>query len=329
MNETWFEKTEQYLSGGMDVEEKSLFESEMRMNDELSSFVNLYQQIEADMRTGEKNSEAEKALRDSLGKLNAIYFSEGIKNDLNTVPDKEHSIVKQLSKEHRIKSWKTIAIAAVTIGIIIIGVLWYVQGRKENQQVATSVKKADTSMAVIKPDTIQHRNNIAAATAAQNTKDVDSAKKLVRKTDEELFADNFKPDAVPGDIEGPLEDAFTYYQQHRYKDAATEFTSADINEATRGFEADPKQTAFYACYYAGLSYLAANHAAAAIAELKKASDQSPGDLSQIKTQWYLALAYLKSGDTQAAKKLLSNVSSAHKNAGYQLQAQKLLHAMNQ
>jgi hypothetical protein len=90
-----------------------------------------------------------------------------------------------------------------------------------------------------------------------------------------------------------------------------------------------KQTAFYAGYYTGLSYLAANHTDAAIAELKKASDQSPDDLSQIKTQWYLALAYLKSGDTQVAKELRSNVSSAHKNAGYQLRAQKLLHALNQ
>ena len=48
MNEAWLEKIEQYFNNEMSAEEKLLFESEMRTNEELSSYFNLYKEIESD-----------------------------------------------------------------------------------------------------------------------------------------------------------------------------------------------------------------------------------------------------------------------------------------
>jgi tetratricopeptide (TPR) repeat protein len=337
MNETWPEKTERYLSGGMGAKEKSLFESEMRRDSELSSYVDLYKQIEADMRTKEKYNDAEEALKRSLARLNSIYFSEDRKDDLNTAPatketparSKRETPLLRLNKEQRTINWKIVAVAAIILGIVAAGTLWYFKGEKQNGQVATSVKQADTGVAAVRPDTAVRQKITTTNIALQNKRDTSTAKKSIKKNPQELFAENFKPDAVPDDTEGPLDDAFTYYQQRRYADAAAEFTTANINTQTRGNEADPERTVFYVKYYAGLSYLAGNHALAAITELKKAEEESPDDLYQVKTQWYLALAYLKAGDIKNAKEMLSNVSTGQKNAEYQLKAEKLLDALMQ
>ena len=76
MDETWLEKTEQYVSGEMSPEERSRFESEMSVNGELLCYVNLYKNIETVMRNQEKYDENEAALKGSLKNLNTLYFND-------------------------------------------------------------------------------------------------------------------------------------------------------------------------------------------------------------------------------------------------------------
>ena len=74
-----------------------------------------------------------------------------------------------------------------------------------------------------------------------------------------LFANNFKPDAAPPDKEGPLENAFVYYENKQYEKASRDFEKADLGPVTRGDSEDNRKLmAFYIHYYKALSYMAAN-----------------------------------------------------------------------
>ena len=70
--------------------------------------------------------------------------------------------------------------------------------------------------------------------------------------------------------------------------------------------------------------MATNSAAKAIPELEKALEQEPEDLLLIKTKWYLALAYLQTGDIKKSGELL-NALVKDKGAGeYKSKAENLL-----
>ena len=330
MDETWLEKTEQYVSGEMSPEERSRFESEMSVNGELLSYVNLYKNIETVMRNQEKYDENEAALKGSLKNLNTLYFNDqkddaGIKKISGY---KEKEAISQPKNNRRTKTWKVLLIAAVTIGIISVSIFWYLDSAKENKQVAGSAKKADTGAATIKQDTVYRQTDTASGIAKIDA-DTNASRNIQlgavsREKQEALFAGNFKPDTIPEITEGPLEDAFALYRENEYAEAAEEFANSDLNKITRGLQADPKLTSFYADYYAGISYLAIKEPTKAIVELNKALSKAPGESYKVKVQWYLALAYLKDGDLENAKELLNNISSNNLNTEHKLQADELV-----
>ena len=338
MNKTLFEKIEQYLNGEMSAEERVLFEYEMKTNDELSSACNTYKLIETQMRNQEKNSENETLLKDSLQKLNAVYFEREIKNSpdiQNTnkaLPVFDASITEKFKAKNNKRSivsiWKTIGIAAATIGIIALSFIWYLYSTKEKEQVAVNVKKTDTEENINRQDTTGLQKNIALQNNTDTNTDANkNPNTLTKKKQEALFATNFKPDVTPENKEGPLEDAFDYYDDHNYAGAAEEFSSANLNTITRGLDTNPKLTAFYAHYYGGLSYLAEGTATEAITELKNAIAKSPAELFKIKAQWYLALAYLKTGEIKKANELLSKISVNEKETEYKSKSIKLLNEL--
>jgi tetratricopeptide (TPR) repeat protein len=324
MNETWAEKTELYINGGMSEEERSLFEKEIAANDELSSYVNLCGRIETTMRNKEEHNEQEEALRASIKKLNAIYFNVPTES-LPATEDPKPSPVQSISSSKR--TWKSLAIAAVTIGIVFIGILSYLKEKKSAEQI-TANTKTDTALKTVKTDTAAPKENTVPGLAVQNTDStLDKKSSITPQLQELLFADNFKPDAVPGNTEGPLEDAFTYYNNHKYAAAAYEFTHADLSEETRGFEADIPLTAFYASYYSGISYLADNKINKAIHTLNDALNGNPSSLYRIKTEWYLALAYLKAGEIDKATELLAEIASNTTETKYKSKAGTVLSAL--
>src|SRR5690348_13842551 len=82
MNEIWLEKIGRYFNDEMSAEEKLFFKSEVKTNEELSSYFNLYQEIETTMCSKHKNDLQDEALKASLNKLSAKYFNSGIENNL-------------------------------------------------------------------------------------------------------------------------------------------------------------------------------------------------------------------------------------------------------
>lgn len=319
MNETWIEKTELYVNGGMDAEARLLFEEEIAANEELSAYVATYRHIETAMGNRESHNEQEEVLKSSLKKLNAVYFDT----------EQHHSAVKKITEATRqahhqpkIQAWKTIAIAASVIGIIALSVLWFMQDKKRNEP-AVAYTNEDSAINNIKTDTTGVQN-VRPVIAKDN---VDTVRKqplaLTLQKREELFNKNFKTDAVPENVEGPLEDAFTYYDEQQYDNAATEFTTADLS-STRGSETDTKLTAFYAGYYAGVSYLAGNKTNKAIATLNHSLAIKPDALSGIKNQWYLGLAYLKTGEMDKAVQLFTQIASNNIETAYKAKAATIL-----
>ena len=175
------------------------------------------------------------------------------------------------------------------------------------------------------------QTNDSVSLAFQNNADspatINHSPAKTSKKQEELFAANFKPDAVPAVTAGPLEDAFTYYAEKHYSDAAQEFSSADLTSGTRGLETDSTITAFYADYYAGISYLEQSDNSKSILKLESALTKSPAELYTIKASWYLALAYVKAGEIKKANGQLAKISENKNETFYRSKATRLLTAL--
>jgi hypothetical protein len=284
------------------------------------------------MHDNEKNEATEEALKSSLGKLNAFYFNAEIKDDARIPQDVhemspvEQKIALPRRRKRKIKYWMLIAVAAVLVGIIAIGITWFAKNQETSPSIAGS-EKPDTGKA--KTDTLQEKN--PTGLAVQNNADSTVNKKQPQikttKKQEELFAANFEPDEAPAITEGPLEDAFTFYVDKNYSDAAQEFSSANLTSGTRGLETDSQRIAFYADYYAGISYLEQADNINAMLKLESAVTKSPDELFRVKATWYLALTYLKTGELTKASKLLIKISENKEEIVYKSKAARLLTAL--
>jgi len=124
-----------------------------------------------------------------------------------------------------------------------------------------------------------------------------------------------------------LEDAFNYYTDKHYGEAAQEFSSANLASVTRGLATDSNRTAFYADYYAGISYLEQERNADAIGKLESAVTKSTDESFRLKAEWYLALAYLRSGDITKVNELLTKISGNTNETAHKLKATRLLAAL--
>jgi len=335
MKQAWIEKAEQYLDNEMSATERSLFEQEMAANEELSFYVDLYREIETVMEDDEKNGAKEDALKNSLGKLNAVYFNKEVKLDpvipqdlYESPPVEQKAAVVYHRDKRKTRYWLAFAAAAATIGVIAIAITWFSQNEEAKPSIAGS-EKPDTGKTTT--DSLQRKDS--PNLAVQNNTDSPAKKKQFPEADnkkqEELFAANFEPDDVPDVIEGPLEDAFNFYANKNYSDAAQEFSTADRDSETRGLQTDPKRTAFYADYYAGISYLEQADNTNAILKLKSAVTESHGELFSIKAEWYLALAYLKTGELTKANELFEKIAGNKKETVYRSKAARLLAALKQ
>src|SRR5690242_1876577 len=114
VNESWYEKIEEYLSGKMSHEEELHFNEEIAKNEELASVFQMYRRIDVDMRDDEKYKEEEEALKKTLGKLNSIYFRKEEPSISETekkaaaleISERERIIEKR--KVRRFSVWKSI-----------------------------------------------------------------------------------------------------------------------------------------------------------------------------------------------------------------------------
>lgn len=161
MNESVFEKIEQYVNGGLTQEEVINFESELTINGELASMVKLYSTIDTEMRNNERFSEEEIALKKTLNRLNATYFKSGSQQAKENVTP-----VKKL----KTFQWISYAIAASVI--ILVAVLFL--NKTSPQRLANNyVSKNLTILSVTMNDSSD--DTLQAGIAAYNNKQYDRA----------------------------------------------------------------------------------------------------------------------------------------------------------
>lgn len=344
MKEEWYEKIEDYLNGSMSPEEQSLFESELATNEELLTLFNLYRTIEEEMRDDAKSGKEDASLRNSLGALNEKYFEAKPQEEAKQV-EKERTaqpaVLKPIAggpeggsaedfrgehgKVRRITTWRSLAVAAVTVGLVSLGVLWYTQNEKDDSGLAINDKKNDTAKNIITSDT--GVPNVPSNQIAKQD-DVDSANKrqknkIGQPKGEALFAHNFMPDTAPTHKPPSLQRALASYENKQYKDAIEGIRNPDSGLVTRGPKEDKKLTVFYTHYYMALSHIADSNTVKAIPELQNAIKKSPDKFLKSKAQWYLALAYLKVGEVDKAEVLLKQITNNYQAGEYKQKAVEL------
>ncbi len=343
MNE-WFEKIEQYLNGHMSQEERLHFESEVAINNELYALLIVYKEIETEMRHSEKYSADEAALKGTLEKLNAVYFNNGGVNN-KTVPGEKPAVAVNnhiafnegpaIQPSHiahagikKINRWIP-AVAAAVLGIVSLGVLWFFNHQQSNRLVAVNNKNAGTSHQNAADTSSPNLNAGITGIAKPDSQKLHTGESknhiLNNVRRRQLFAANFKPDALPADVPPSLQEPMADYEAARHRDALEGFDAANPEMATRGMEEGTNTLVpFYIHYYKAQSLLATNHAAMAIAELHMAMRKSPDSFFSSKVNWYLALANLNSGNIKKAEQLLQQLSANSTAGQYQRKAAELL-----
>src|SRR4051794_13531962 len=82
MQETHFEKIEQYLNGEMSNEDQRHFESALATDEELALAFRMYKAIEKDMRSNYNYEKQDAALKSTLQRFNKSYFEQsGVGDD--------------------------------------------------------------------------------------------------------------------------------------------------------------------------------------------------------------------------------------------------------
>ncbi len=252
--------------------------------------------------------------------------------------------LKEENKVKRMYLYKWLA-AAVVIGFVCIGVTFqYLRNKNADQGIGYNKKELNSKVAVENknpegqkknniPDTTSFQANSSASdNASSHNNTVQNRIRIEKAEREKLVAKNFEPDNLPSKIPDPLEDPSSYYKDHQTQDAITAYKKvlADIKDAensdltARGEDEELELVTFYAHYYLAQSYISVNNMANAIQELQNAIKIAPDTGWKNKVQWYMALAYLKTGQIQSAKTLLKEVANNHQGNNYKQKAIKLI-----
>lgn len=290
----------QYLNGEMTADRKMLFEQELIADKELQEDVSLLENLRSRLK--------EDALNKSLSEISVPFFNTGGHQDAVTHNSK---VVKKRMIEFMPK-WTWLA-AACIIGIISISILWFLHQEKARQ----------TNVAQL------NRNNEQAKDTNRNQPVIIDNKNTVGSQQSKpdfnaLYAENFEKDKIPDEGTEDIQYAITQYQRSKYTDAIYAFNAAKNDVSVRGGSGDSALTAFYTDYYMALSYMLNNEAAKAIPLLEKAGRDTDEKFLQARSEWYLSLACIRTGNIAKAKALLIKLS-ANKTAGvYKNKAVSLL-----
>jgi tetratricopeptide (TPR) repeat protein len=313
-----------YLSNDMTPEERSAFEIEIEKNTSLrEALVFEKELLQLGQSAGEKVNNYytnDEESRDEEVKTLIAEAGTTWENQLPAAPGKP-VIVK------RIPILKIPGVAAALGGIIILTALYLFTTKKDTSTVRddkmtdtlTELNKSDSSFQKIAaPENIAKENQ-------QEVKAADDKNKhhLLNNKRNKLFADNFKPDALPPDIPDLLQEPFAYYKSAQYDNAIAAFKNIDPGFSTRGDATDKKKALFYIDYYKSLSYLANNNASKAIPGLQKAIKESPDKSYTIKAKWYLALSNLKTDNFKTAIDILSQLAADDRAGEYKNKSVKV------
>jgi hypothetical protein len=321
-----------YLDGEMDAVQQKTFEVILLTNRQLNDEVEFYKKIrllaesveqkDIDMNSTadeqkKSNDEHTWAMISQAKKKWESQYEAELKLKYGIVTNAEKNIHPQTrdNRAKRIHEWKWLAAATVAGVICLVGGWLYFKSAKDNPQAVVINNEKDSTIINNKITDGRSTDSTSISESPglpQKTFDKNLASKKSEKL-KTLFKNNFIADAAPADKEGPLEDAFVYYENKEYERASRDFENADIGPLTRGdMEENRRLTTFYLQYYKALSYLASNsNTSKAITELKSAVQKSPDEIWKTKSKWYLALAHLKNGEIETCQILLKEVAGNH------------------
>ena len=225
MNEKWFDIIEDYLNGDLNREERMRFEAELKANEELCSVFEVYRTIEEDMRNDAGHRSGELLFRNSLEMLNKKYGGSqqslpGAEPDAHftasipvagAVEDSEILVIGQdQTGAIQMKTWKKLAVAAVVIGVVLLGTTLFLEQKKEVPEMArVNVLRTDTQKKSLPTDTSskvhtfrgvvrESNKNRTAPPPGRRIKPVPIRNQNVYKEQlDALFARYAKPDSLP------------------------------------------------------------------------------------------------------------------------------------
>ena len=294
--EEWFDKAIAFFNGTMTTEQAQLFEKETAASEELSKLMQTWKTTDEEAALYEINRQETEAFISTHQKLKSDFVNDDVK-------------VKKL----KYFPWRWVAIAAAVTGIILLMRI-FTPSADKSSFADEHKKKSDTT------------HKIVAADSPVVT--IDSQ---VKKTDIQprtLYAQVFRPDEVPEDPNGPLDNAFFYYASKHYKKAITAIDSAGSKTLTRGSDSFTPVTKFYAAYYKALSMLSLGNVSGAVKLLMQSMSLAPSAFLKAKAQWYLALAYLKQENVPTAIETLGILIKNPSAGEYKHKAEKLLSELN-
>ena len=312
--EQWFEKATAYFNGTMTAEESRLFEKETAENEELSQLMQFWKDTDAEAAVYEQYKEGAAALIATHQKLKAEFIKEHA-DELSTGTN------KRLAGKSTFSVWKWIAVAAAITGIIFVLKI-FAPSSQNNTRVAQHKTNSDSEKTIVAKD--------SPIDLTDENKNKEKTPALIKRDSIQpaiLYAQAFAPDNAPENPNGPLDDAFFYYESGQYKNAIKAIDSAGSKALTRGSNAFTPLTNFYAGYYKALSMMSLGNVTRAIPLLKQSVRISPSEILKAKAQWYLALAYLKQDKILPASNTLQSLIRNPSAGQYKSKAEKLLLAL--
>lgn len=280
-----YEKIIRFLDAEMGLAEMDAFEKELAANPEMR------QQLDF-----------EQSLRD-------IFALQNITSLAGTLPANERAVPRKIpGKITEVQKWLAIGSAAA---VIIAVVLFMIPWKKPGTVTDIANRKSF--------DTTQEKRDQPQIVITTPEKDSSEVIDLVS-----LFKKYFKKDALPDEYPVFLAEALMDYESGNY--ATLQKLNLNNLPQTRGpEETDRKKNILQlGHYYTGIAYLETGNTGKAIAHFNWVLKNQPDTTLKDKTQWYLALAYLKENNREKAANELKKV----KNIPYSIPAKKLLIALN-
>src|SRR5689334_775483 len=119
MQNEWFEKIDLYLHNELKGEELTLFETQLKTDEQLRQQVDIYKTIENEMKQRTSGSNEEENLKKSLADLGKKYFVPGTTAKVIPV--------------HQKRKWLYVAAAAVLL-IVAVGYWYFFSGNTDNNK---------------------------------------------------------------------------------------------------------------------------------------------------------------------------------------------------
>lgn len=243
----------------------------------------------------------EQSIRDEFSSSN-ITSLPGNALAINSVPARVMP-----GKIKRMRKWLSAGAAAI-IALILVAVFWQKTGKAPDiaRKMDTLLPSAGQSGTKMPP--VQHGSQAIDLSL--------------------LFRQYFKKDALPEQYPVFLAQALTDYESGNY--TTLQQLNLDDLPQTRGIGgSDTKEKILkWGHYYKGIAYLQNNRTHEAIENLEWLLNNHPGKALKAKTQWYLALAYLKENDGKKAAGFCRSIIDDNENPRLAKNAEKILNALN-